>query len=237
MKKQKPKSKKICRKKRQNELETDKEWKQINKLAAQFKEDQFKLVLRRCYQNVQKYGPEAILKAINDDWTAMVAAAHKGTTAETDFVNNYGDKEVLSKNHTTHPHEETAKRNALFLIESSESLNDYDSDTLMEMKRAYGRGNFDDVADLAYIHDRNRRSRLFERRVDDNTTSQNIYNNESPWHRFAELLEEVVEEDQQKESPLKCCVEAVRHLSRDLTYDNRMLAKESIRKAIKYLEE
>jgi len=55
-----------------------------------------------------------------------------------------------------HDHKETSKRNALFLIKSSERLPDYDSNVLTEMKKAYNEGSYDDVADLAYLHDRNR---------------------------------------------------------------------------------
>jgi hypothetical protein len=69
--------------------------------------------------------------------------------------------------------------------------------------------------------------------IDEKTTLQRDAS-KSPWNRVAELLDEVTEEE--GETPLKCCVEAIRQLSRDLTYDNRVAAKDSIRKAIKHLE-
>lgn len=241
MKKQKPKTRKICRKKGQNESEINPEHqKQISALTNQFREDQLKTVLRRCYSNVQKYGPEAIMKAVEDSWTAMVASACHGVADSTalakDFVEETLAHDIDPHGGITHPHQETSKRNALFLIESSEGLTDYDSDTLMEMKQAYKKDCYDDVADLAYLYDRNRRPLQHpETRREDNTTP--CKKPESPWQRVSELLMEVAEEDQRKESPLKCCVEAVRHLSRDLTYDNRAAAKDSIRKAIKYLED
>ena len=96
---------------------------------------------------------------------------------------------------TSHDHEETSKRNALFLIESSESLPDYDSDTLIEMKQAYEKGRYDDVADLAYLQDRRSRPspQPPERRVNDETTLLREAP-ASPWHRVSELLEEVAEE-------------------------------------------
>lgn len=247
MKKQKPKTRKICRKKGQSEPEINQEHqKQINALANQFREDQLKIVLRRCYSNVQKYGPEAIMKAVDDSWTAMVASACHGVADSTAFlkfeqevaeecVQETLEVDMHPQIGITHPHQETSKRNALFLIESSEGLVDYDSDTLVEMKQAYEKDRYDDVADLAYLYDRNRRPlpQPPERQKNDNTCKKP----ESPWRRISELLMEVAEEDQSKESPLKCCVEAVRHLSRDLTYDHRVAAKDAIRKAIKYLED
>ena len=174
MKKQKPKSRKICRKKGQKELDIDQEHQnQVNVLAMQFKEDKLKAVLRRCYSDVQKYGPEAIMKAIEDSWTAAAAAGacaivHSDPADKHSFVQMETDAAIENMEEnlevdapraygTSHDHEETSKRNALFLIESSESLVDYDSDTLMEMKRAYEKGRYDDVADLAYLYDRNRR--------------------------------------------------------------------------------
>lgn len=245
MKKQRHKSKKIARRKGVNEPEIDLEHqKKVNALATQFKEDKLKAVLRRCYSDVQKYGPEAIMKAVEDSWTAIAAAGCNG------IVHSSGlDKDAFVKIEIeiadeatpaygiSHDHEETSRRNALFLIESSEQI-DYDSETLMEMKQAYEKGRYDDVADLAYLHDRNRRTapQWAECQIDDKTT---LCRDEpkNPWRRFSELLTEVAEEKGNTESPLKCCVEAVRHLSRDLTYDNRVAAKDSIRKAIKHLEE
>lgn len=249
MKKQKSKSM-ICRKKSHKELNTDNEHKEkINALAIQFKEDKLKALLRRCYSNVQKYGSEAILKAVEDSWTANMAVGCSGISSLTDdrtFVqiaddvckNQMKNLEVDTQQRygTSHDHEITSKKNALFLIESSESLDDYDLSSLTEMKTAYKNGNYDDVADLAYLQDCRRRPgpQPPERRIDDSTT---FYREKpkSPWQRISELLTEVVEEDQ-SESPLKCCVEAVRYLSRDLTYDNVGAAKESIRKAIEGLD-
>ena len=254
MKKHQHKTKKICRKKHPAEPEIDFEFqKQVNALATQFKDDQLKAILRRGYTNVQKYGPEAILKAINDSWSVAAAAASGGINNDSfveierevaskylDLIPRPEDLEVVAclAGGTVHSHKETAKRNAIFLIESSERLEDYDVDTLAEMKRAYEKDRDDDVADLADLQDRNRRPAPMypESRVNDNTTLRREAPI-SPWSRVAELLTEVADEERHKESPLKCCVEAVRHLSRDLTYDNRTDAKESIRKAIKHLEE
>lgn len=255
MKKRKPKSRKICRKKGQNELDIDIEHqKQVNALATQFKEDKFKAVLRRCYGDVQKYGPEAIMKAVEDSWAALAAAGCQGIVHGSSDKDAFVKMEEEVKEHslrlglamdenaevesrraygTSHDHEETSKRNALFLIESSENLPDYDSDTLMEMKQAYKKRRYDDVADLAYLFDCRRRPLP---QPPERDTTLHRETPESPWHRVSELLEEVAEEEQHKESPIKCCVEAVRQLSRDLTYDNNAAAKESIRKAIKYLE-
>ncbi len=260
MKKQRHKSKKVARKKGINEPEINLEHqRKVNVLATQFEEDKLKAVLRRCYSDVQKYGPEAIMKAVENNWTASVAvdcngiverAAHSSDLDKDAFAFVKVEEEVTDKRMrenleveaipaygTTHDHEITSKHNALFLIESSEQI-DYDSDMLMKMKRAYERGNYDDVADLAYLHDRNRRSspQWPKCQTNDETT---LCREElaSPWKRISELLTEVADEDQRKETPLKCCVEAVRHLSRDLTYNNMGAAKDSIRKAIKHLEE
>lgn len=245
--------KKISRKKGFNEPEIDiKHQNEVNVLAAQFKEDQLKIVLRRCLNNVQKYGPEAIMKAVEDSWTAMAAVGCHAITqsssvdenallkveievADEHMKENLEEVETSPAYGTAHDHEETSKRNALFLIESSQHI-DYDSETLANMKRAYEKGSYDDVADLAYLYDRSRRplAQPPESRVNDETTLCRE-EPESPWKRVSELLTEVAEES--SESPLKCCVEAVRHLSRDLTYDNRVAAKDSIRKAIQHLEE
>ncbi len=252
MKKQRHKSKKISRRKHNGEPEVDLEHqKEVNALVTQFKEDKLKAVLRRCYSDVQKYGPEAILKAVEDSWTAMAAVGchaithsssvddHSLIKVEQEVVNERLEEnlevEARPAYGTSHDHKETSKRNALFLIESSQHI-DYDSDTLMEMRRAYDRENYDDVADLAYLHDRRRRplAQPPERKINDETTLCRE-EPESPWKRVSELLTEVAEES--TESPLKCCVDAVRHLSRDLTYDNRVAAKDSIRKAISHLEE
>lgn len=247
--KQKSKTRKIARKKHSaGEPKIDKEHqKQVDALATLFKEDQLKAVLRRCYNNVQKYGPEAIMKAVEDSWTAWMATACHGVTDDKAFVKveqeiaeNYEETLEINVHYgTTHPHKETSKKNALFLIESSECLDDYDPNTLAEMKRAYETGHYDDVADLAYLHDRNRRPIPMypEVQVNDDTILLRDDKGCSPWHRVSELLEEVAEEGQREETPLKCCVEAVRQLSRDLSYDNNAAAKGSIRKAIKYLEE
>ncbi len=249
MKRKNPKSRKICRKKGQNEPGIDKEHqKQVNALVTQFKEDKLKAVLRRCYGDVQKYGPEAIMKAV-EDRTGCCGIVHNSSLDENAFVKMEEevskermeeDLEVEARRryNMSHDHEETSKRNALFLIESSEGLDDYDLDTLVEMKRAYEKGRYDDVADLAYLQDRKRRPspQPPEEEINDSTTLHRE-SPKSPWQRVSELLTEVVEEDQRNETPLKCCVEAVRHLSRDLTYDNMGAAKESIRKAIKCLEE
>lgn len=248
----KTKKQKINRKKGHNEPEIDEEYqKQINELATQFKEDQLKSVLRRCYKNVQKYGPEAILKALDNsfgsDQNACSIDADAFVEIEAEITSEHMeenlqiiDLEVNSHwaNSTKHDHAKTSKRNALFLIESSERLDDYDSDTLMEMKRAYERGNYDDVADLAYLQDRSRRPVAQSSDDADDSTPVDVPSlyskNHSPWFRVAELLEEVAED--QKETPLKYCVEAVRHLSGDLTYDDRTAAKDSIRKAIACIE-
>ncbi len=256
------KQKKICRRKGADEVDIDLEHqKQVNALATQFKEDQLKAVLQKCYSNVLKYGPEAILKAVEDSWTAVRASAtarliHNESTDKDAFIQMKEaaqelmneELELLAYSHSSTPrsHEETSKQNALFLIESSEALDDYDSDTLAEMKQAYEKGRYDDVADLAYLHDRARRPRPQPQGKDDTTLccEEPHYMDRSgpqrrakdPWCRISELLTEVVE-DQSNKSPLKCCVEAVRCLSRDLTYDNRVAAKAAIREAIKYLEE
>lgn len=246
MKKQRKKTlRKISRKKGVNEPEIDIEYQnQISELATQFREDQLKLVLRRCYKNVQKYGPEAILRAVEDNWASLPAGSVN--TSVKDFVKIEEERsqvfieETLTPTEifsgTLHPHNETAKNNAEFLIESSERIDYYDSDTLAEMKRAYEKDNFDDVADIAYLHDRCQRPQSPPERQQIDDKPQTPKKPESPWKRISELLAEVAEEDQ-AESPLKCCVEAVRHLSCDLTYDSRTAAKESIRKAIKHLEE
>lgn len=242
MKKHKHKTKKISRKKHHAEPEIDLEHqKQVNALATQFKDDRLKAILRRGYTNVQKYGSEAILKAINVSWSGgIVDDSFIKTELEmtSERLKEELEVDAYPIGGTSHSHKETSKRNAIFLIESSERLEDYDADTLAEMKRAYENGNYDDVADLAYLRDVQRRPQpqIPERELDNNAT---LHRDEpkSPWNRVAELLEEVADEERHKESPLKCCVEAVRHLSRDLTYDSRTEAKESIRKAIKYLEE
>ncbi len=255
------KQKKICRRKGADEVDIDLEHqKQVNALATQFKEDQLKAVLQKCYSNVQKYGPEAILKAVEDSWTAVRASAtarliHNESTDKDAFIQMKEaaqelmneELELLARSHSSTPrsHEETSKQNALFLIESSEALDYYDSDTLAEMKQAYDLFHYDDVADWAYLHDRARRPQprgnddtalcCEEPHCMDRHEPQRLA--KDPWCRILELLTEVAGEDQSNKSPLKCCVEAVRCLSRDLTYDNRVAAKTAIREAIKYLEE
>lgn len=244
----KTKKQKINRKKGHDEPEIDEEYqKQINELATQFKDDQLKLILRRCYKNVQKYGPEAILKALDNsfgcDQNACSIDEDAFVEIESEITKEHmEDLQVIDlevnfhwADSTKHNHAETSKRNALFLIESSECLDDYNTNTLAEMRLAYERGNYDDVADLAYLQDRSRRPspQPPESQINDNATLHREAP-VSPWSRVAELLEEVAED--QKETSLKYCVEAVRHLSGDLTYDDRTAAKNSIRKAIACIE-
>lgn len=236
------KPKQICRKKGRNEPVIDEETQnRINELATQFQEDQFKKVLRRCYRNVQQYGAKAILQAIE---TNLVATSDGQVSDE--FVKMEVEEAKLQAERDEfiakcmkgiiHAHEETAQRNALFLIESSEARGDYDLDTIAAMRQMYERGIYDDVADLAYLHDRKQRPQ--PQTIDKIPCSPNNETKpESPWQRFSELLTEVVEEEDQKtESPIECCVEAIRCLSRDLTYENRTAAKDLIRRAIKNLE-
>jgi hypothetical protein len=242
MKKQRKTSKKICRKKGKNEPKIDPEYQnRINALATQFREDQLKTVLRHCYRNVQTYGAEAIMKSLEDTWPCHIGPSsyddeEREVIEWMDETMSPCFSQTMSPSRLLHDHEKTSKQNALFLIESSEALPDYDRNTLAEMKEAYDKGSYDDVADLAYLHDCQCRPQ--PRVIEEAEEAEEATKCRSPWQRISELLTEVAEEDQgRSESPIKYCVEAIRYLSRDLTYDNRLAAKDLIHKAIKCLEQ
>lgn len=213
---------KIKKNKDKPEHQFDKEQqKLIAELVQQFKDDQLKFVFRRCLHHIQKYGLPAFSKAIElqlKEDPSEDPSIYSGLETEASIIHNG----------VSHSHEEFSKRNASFLIESSEKVPNYDQKVLREMKIAFEKGNYDDVADLAYLHDRNKRT------VIRRETDIPVYKPESPWERFSDLLDEVVAE--KDETPLQFCVEALRHLSSDLTYDSRNAAKEAIRKAIRLME-
>lgn len=117
------------------------------------------------------------------------------------------------------------KRNAAFLIESSRSI-DYDQECLLQMKEAFEGGEYSDVIDLAYIHDRAKRA---HKQCCNKRTSVSDY--------VGNVISELSSKSQTVETPLQWCVSAIRLLSRDLTYENRELAKHEIRKAIHTLSE
>jgi tRNA uridine 5-carbamoylmethylation protein Kti12 len=115
--------------------------------------------------------------------------------------------------------DELLKRNAAFLIEASEEIEDYDSDCLNQMKAAFDNSEYNDVIDLAYIHDRVKRG------------------NKPHASEYAdEIVSELSSELEAPNTPLQWCVSALRILSKDLTYENRELAKQEIRKIISVLE-
>ena len=54
------------------------------------------------------------------------------------------------------PHE-ILKKNAEFLIESSEKIKNYDQKTISSMKKEYNKANYSNVINLAYTHDSKKR--------------------------------------------------------------------------------
>lgn len=263
---------KISRRKADHEINADPEKQQhLKELAIAFQEEQVKIVLRKLYKNVQQYGAEVVLEAVNQNWLKTEEEWEEtvdGDLARWDLnfkpsnasfvvgesipeIEEAATKEIvienleeiescgLSSSGIRHKHLEVLKRNALFLIESSEKIEDYDQDTLAQMKRCYERANYDDVLDLAFLHDREKRPLRIGTFLQ--TTTQ-----ERPpkpqMKTVVELLEEVAGEDStgsidSKETALQACVSALRHLSRDLTYEERTSAKQEIRKVIGLLEE
>lgn len=238
----------VIRKKNNSEQQRDEKYEQeLAEKAQEFKDDQLRSVLRKCYKTVKKYGPDVVLKSMEDSALLSFAPLSAGIVNDDAFVKMEDEisgayfeeaTEVTAQSiySRSHDHEETSKRNALFLIESSEKLESYDRDLLVKMRAAYNRGDYDDVADLAYLHDCNRRPVVQppEQEVGEDTVLREMPL--SPWSRVAELLDEAVEEENE-ESAIQLCVDAMRHLSRDLTYENRAAAKESIQRAIKHIRE
>ena len=120
--------------------------------------------------------------------------------------------------------EERLRRNAAFLIETSEKI-DYDQGCLSQMREAFRAKEFSDVIDLAYMHDRAKRAH------------KRCCQKEPAASRYANEVISELSPESSKEAPLQWCVAAIRLLSRDLTYENRELAKHEIRKAIHTLSE
>lgn len=194
------------------------------KVESVLRDEEVKEVFRKFYKNVQEHGAEAVLQAIRDKWEQI----------EEEWRNE-GAEDTWDLSGIRHEHEETLKRNALFLIESSEKITDYDPKVLKEMKMAYELEDYDDVLDLAYLHDRKKRvKQARETKLKAEPTASAELNRPFT-HAMTTLIEAIAAEENSEETAIQSCVSALRHLSRDLTYEERSAAKEDIRKAIQLL--
>jgi len=167
----KRKTKKISRKKHQGEPDIDPKTQELIKnLATTFKEDQIRQVLSKFY----KYGAEAVLEAVNqsgafhlhdepnapedEEWEqAQTFEEMERVAAKVRMKENLEETEPSTTYHYPAKHSEILQRNALFILESSEKIPNYDQETLVQMRTAYSRKCYDDVLDLAFLHDRKRR--------------------------------------------------------------------------------
>jgi hypothetical protein len=70
--------------------------------------------------------------------------------------NLFGDEETCDPGERHDP-SEVMQRNAEFLLESSKKVAGYNEQILFLMQRALDLGNYSEVIDLAYQHDRERR--------------------------------------------------------------------------------
>lgn len=163
--------------------------------------------------NYLELGGGSSMKIKSKNKARKIGTKRKSPKSNVDKHSYVGHQPVL------HCPEGTMKSNAAFLIESSEKI-DYDSDILSKMKEAYEREDYDDVIDLAYLHDRNKRGYIGSKKHTENEEES-----------FCELVEEVIG----KGSAINCCRNALEHLCGDLTYDNRAAAKAELTKAIELL--
>ncbi len=227
-KKQQNKAKKIYRKKSEDEeIVSPEQRKMIREMAAMFRDDQLKKVLEECYHNVQKYGPEAIMKTIDNQWTFTMNDDSKFTDPIITTIIEDDTIECCSsmpRKTSIHDHMKTLKQNAAFLIEASEAIDDYDPATLEQMKAAFEKEDYDNVADLACLHDKSKRNTIF-RKCDQKILPLNLNK------KICDILTEVVENNDDN-SITHHLIGALRELDAPLTYDNRAQAKSQIRKAL-----
>jgi len=188
-----------------------------NQDESSISSEQLRLVLYHCYNNVQRYGVKIVLK--NLDMLTRLEGEDLITC-----TSNLHVKDPKHFKNTIYDCKETTQQNALFLIESFKLIKNDESNTLIEMKQAYEKEDYDDVIDLAYLHDRYTRSVVH--------ADEKIQKIRSPWKRFFSLFENKPQNNQS----LKHCIEALKLLSCDFTYDNRTAAKTLLQKAIKKLE-
>lgn len=211
---------------------------EIQKLTNELRKAQTKHTLAKLYEKVLDYGSELVLrdpKCVDNSWMR--------NEVQEDPLLGEASKLIEPKRHDP---EETLRKNAQFLIESSRKLPDYVPKILSGMENAYRRHDYQTVIELAVQHDSNHRRKKikFEREPDKGKSKEQIQNEVDEVHKtlsitcnWGALLDEILAEKPLEKTALGHCVSALRSLFGELTYDARSAAKESLTRAIAMLED
>lgn len=133
-------------------------------------------------------------------------------------------------------HGNLMKRNAAWLIEASEKIKSYDTQTLDDMKTAYAQQDYDDVVDLAYLHDRENRPKKPAPKIHKNHIDEET-GEELEFFDPSKPLSSISGKKISDTMLLSYCVKAMSCLEQDLTYENKAKAKNEIKKIMNFLRE
>lgn len=222
------------RKKVYASLEKEKaELREIRQLTEELTRERTKHALAALYEKILDYGSDIVLATAN--LGPILREAQLDPKLEESLLGE--PTTVASK-----VHESRQLENAQFLLESSRKIPNYDPKILESMERAFKGGEYGAVMTLAGRHDTNCRPRPHRDKhfasdlTDYHEEVEAVGKTLRASTTLFEMLDEVVKESDTKPSALKCCVDALKFLSKELTYENKANAKDMIRRAMVLLE-
>ena len=211
---------------------------EIQKLTDDLRRAQTKHTLAKLYEKVLDYGSDLVLR----ECKCVDNQESERFLIEDDPL--LGEPSCLIEPKQHNP-EETLKKNAKFLVESSRKLPDYSPELLHCMEDAFERSDFQAVIEFAIQNDsyQRRQRTKFDRESDQGKTKEQIQHEINEVERelsvscnWGALLDEILAEKPLEKTALGHCVTAMKALSGELTYDSRSKAKESLAKAVVMLE-
>jgi len=220
--------------------------KKVQELVKKLQIDQMKNFLRKYYKYVQEYDPEIVMEALDKQWvytqkntknslnSTLITSENDNSIQTYDPFSDAPINTKISQGFRHNP-KDTLKRNAAFLIESSEKIG-YNQEVLFKMKKSFDLGEYDDVLDLACLYDREQRQvtrPAINEEEDIKAAKKALQDDEKNWtQRLVDLISEVELESSEDTTITHYLTCALHEMDGELTYDSRSMARDYIKKAL-----